>query len=660
MKIQEVPTQELVEIITAANESYRVGKQFLSDTAYDNLINELTAREPNHELLKKGIIEQAPTTRKRKLQTQMMSLDKLKSVAELQKKFQSLGLSGSELLVITPKYNGISLENDTYEGTASTRGDGEYGQNCDPHYQQMNHSTVLDNNICIGEAIISRKNWNDHFKGKLSPKGMPYKLNNATVAGLLNNEVPTDELKYVDYIRYGIVAGQDSDIDKFLQLQAINQTCHNEVRFNIIELNQLEESHLDELFHSWNKEYPIDGLVIDINRYTLREKLGRLSNGNPAYAYALKLDKWVEEFETVITGYDFTISKQGKLRGVVTFEPVIIEGTEVKQASFYNYRFLRDFFLFPGVNITVKKSGEIIPKIMSVEGIVIPRQSDYKSTKEYYAAYEQAEQLIATELCHREDTIPIPQLMLCPSCDSELQMDDNGVDLECHNPHCDSMLISKLEHFFLAIGVEEFGRPSIETLYNYGHQIPINIMSLSKKEFAAIPGFGDSSAELIISQFEKIINTGLPLARILYAYDLFEGKIGEDTAQKIFNELDGKDITRQSLLTLKGVSDITADCFIKGLLEHSKQFHFIPITYMAEPKKVILGDRYTGFSVCFSGIRSKELEEEIVANGGKIASGVSKTTTHLVVLDPYQGTSKTVKAKELGCKVLTIEQFKII
>ena len=639
------------------NEEYRAGRPVVSDSVYDSKLERLARNYPDSHLLKKNILEQAPITRKRKLHTQMMSLDKLKTVAEVKAWLKSLGVTDSEMIIITPKYNGISLENNTEDGTASTRGDGEYGQNCDEHYRMMKSYEVLDPGIFIGEAIISRQNWDNHFKGRVSPKGLPYKLNNATVSGLLNNETPTEEIQYVDFVRYGIVDGENSDIDKLLQIQYINRECIVQTNYMFVSVDSLTEELFDLLFNDWNKEYPIDGLVIDINRYTLRSKLGRESNGNPVYAKALKLDKWTEEFDTTITGHNFTISKQGKLKGVVTFDPVIINGTEVKQATFNNARFLKEFMLFEGINITVKKSGEVIPKIVAVEGIRIPLRNEFTKEAEYTKAYNG----VKDSLREYFDGVDIKRIDdICPSCGSHMHWDDNGVDMECWNEYCDSMRISKIEHFFLAIGVEEFGRPSIETLYTYGENSIEKILSLTKEGFSEIPGFGESTANTFVDQIDKILKDGIPMARLMYAHDVFGGKIGESTAQLILDHINEFDLTKDNLVKIKGVSDITADCFLKGLKQYAGIFHFIPISYTATPVKVASNNSYAGMAVCFSGVRDANLEETIKDGGGKIASGVSKNTTHLVVADPNQNTGKTVDARKLGIPILTIEQFKAL
>ena len=66
---------------------------------------------------------------------------------------------------------------------------------------------------------------------------------------------------------------------------------------------------------------------------------------------------------------------------------------------------------------------------------------------------------------------------------------------------------------------------------------------------------------------------------------------------------------------------------------------------------------FFGIVFVFSGVRRKDLEEIIADKGGKIASGVSAKITHLVVKDTNSGSSKVVKAKDLGKEVITVEQL---
>ena len=59
----------------------------------------------------------------------------------------------------------------------------------------------------------------------------------------------------------------------------------------------------------------------------------------------------------------------------------------------------------------------------------------------------------------------------------------------------------------------------------------------------------------------------------------------------------------------------------------------------------------------FTGVRRPDLEQIIESRGGKIGSGVSKNTTHLVMKSVGSGSSKEKKAQELGVKIITVEQL---
>ena len=62
-------------------------------------------------------------------------------------------------------------------------------------------------------------------------------------------------------------------------------------------------------------------------------------------------------------------------------------------------------------------------------------------------------------------------------------------------------------------------------------------------------------------------------------------------------------------------------------------------------------------SVCMTGFRDADMEAAIVAAGGSVASGVSKTLGILVAKDPHSTSGKAQKARELGVLVLSIAQM---
>jgi NAD-dependent DNA ligase len=64
-----------------------------------------------------------------------------------------------------------------------------------------------------------------------------------------------------------------------------------------------------------------------------------------------------------------------------------------------------------------------------------------------------------------------------------------------------------------------------------------------------------------------------------------------------------------------------------------------------------------GKQFVFTGVRRKDLEEDIVSRGGIIGGSVSKNTTHLVMKVKGSGSSKEEKAISLGVEILTVEDL---
>jgi len=651
--------ENLENRIKDLNEKYRLGKPEVSDIEYDRLLDELKSVNPKSDIFKTGVIEAPPVSRKQKLPIPMYSLDKCKSVSELKSWLEKIS-TDNDIVVITPKYNGVSLVVDNINNKAWTRGDGEYGQDISEHFLSVQtRGYVFD--IEYGEAIISKENWGNYFKGEVSNNGLPYKLNHSTVSGMLNDDKITDNLKYIDFIKYGC---NEIDIDKSSQLTKMNFSCIY-TKFTKICVKDINEELIDSLYQKWSKDYPIDGLVIDINDYNKRKILGRQKNMNPAYSRALKLDKWTEEAQTRIIGYEFNISKQGKLKGTITISPVTIDGTEINQVSFYNAKFLFDFCLNRGVNITIKKGGDIIPKIVAVEGVRIPLKENFDSAKKFEESLECAKSEILSIILKKESKLHPYFIYNCPICGSKLFWDKNAVELVCNNKDCDGLRLSKLEHFFTTMGVEEFGRPSIKILYKRGFDTIYKIMNITFEELSSIEGFGEASARIVLNQFNMIRGKRTLYSKFFYALDLFEGKLGEKACQAIFDNVNmEEEFGVKDLIGVPGVSDITSNAFILGIdnyklsdgdslpLEKMFDLHMYPT------KEKIVGDKFKDQKVCFSGVRDADLEFKIISQGGEIVSGVSKKTTLLIVSDLSIETYKMLKARELGIEVNSINNYK--
>ena len=77
-----------------------------------------------------------------------------------------------------------------------------------------------------------------------------------------------------------------------------------------------------------------------------------------------------------------------------------------------------------------------------------------------------------------------------------------------------------------------------------------------------------------------------------------------------------------------------------------------------KPVKVAAtGSSMTGQAVCMTNFRDADMAAKIVAEGGRIASGVSRNTTLLVNGKPAKTTGKVKNALDLGVEILTVDEM---
>ncbi len=121
--------------------------------------------------------------------------------------------------------------------------------------------------------------------------------------------------------------------------------------------------------NSWNEKrhdlpYDTDGMVIKVNRYDYRQRLGYTSKV-PRWARAYKFE--AEQAITKLGGVEFSVGKFGELTPVALLDPPVrLGGTTVSRASMHNASMVEKLNVRYGDMVVVEKAGEIIPQVMSV------------------------------------------------------------------------------------------------------------------------------------------------------------------------------------------------------------------------------------------------------------------------------------------------------
>lgn len=639
MGAKQVNPAELERQIRMLNDAYREGFPQVTDEEFDDLVDLLKKINPYSNWFKRGVQDYAGD-RKEKLPMPMYSLEKIKSYEEFMKWVASVRLQDSQMIVITPKYDGISLCVNECVGDAWTRGDGEFGQHCNLHFEMMRNNLWNPHGydeieFTFGEAIFR----SDTFL-KIK-ENSPYKSARNAVAGLINSPQISPLVQDITYVRYGC---DREDWDKKTQLEFVNEASYCEYcKFTCIPLGSLiqnEESFLDQmnsLFERLTTNFKCDGLVIDINDANTRMKLGRLPNGNPKYAIAYKNPEWSEREETIVKHVDWQISKDGRLAPVVNVEPVELCGATVSKCTAYNARYIQDNFISPEARVLIARSGDVIPKHLKT----------VKSSGDFVKI--------------------LPSV--CPICGKEVNWDNNKVDLVCTNSKCNGILLARCVYFFSTLEFEEFRESTIKKIFNAGYKYPNQIINLDEENLNKIEGLGKVASKYLLKQFGELKKKGTNFAKFLTACNYFRGMIAEKTCQKILNGLElysyedistyakecdeswSLDIDRK----IEGVGVTTGIAFIQGLIDWwCNDENIIPITYYGLEEKTFEGQ----MTVVFTGFRSKEWENKLKEQGHKISNSVSKKTSCLVVKEKGSGSTKEQKAESLGVPIFTMQEFK--
>jgi NAD-dependent DNA ligase len=612
--------EQLKEQIIKANDAYRLGNPIISDKEYDLLVDELSLLSPTDELLSKVGHSVSDESRKSKLPIEMASMNKIKSMDDINDWCRLKGISKNEVIIITPKFDGLSLCVNELTDDAFTRGDGEYGQKSNEHYKLIGNKLYEDTDdlmgpiaftFTYGEVMMSKSTFMKKYSSDFAnPRNL--------VAGLLNSKEAGESLKDCNYIKYGAIPfGVFKDEFKTKEdiLNYLNQNQKEEVRNFKCKISELTEDLLIELFHNWSVNYEIDGLIIEINDLSLQDKLGReTSSNNPVWARAFKHPSFEQSAETEIIGISWNISKQGLLKPILHISPVKLDGVTVSNVTGNNARFVKDMGLGVGAKVIVKRSGMVIPIIADVI---------------------------------------TPVEFVQPTIEGvEVDWNENGIELITLT-ETDDQKLKKNISFFEILEADNVSEGVITQLWDAGYKTISDILKLTTSDLEKIDRFGKRKAKIVYDSIQKSV-TNVQLSKLQHATGIFTG-LGSLRLVKL--EYMKTKPTIEDVMKIEGFAETSARTYVDN---YDKFFDFIkdlPISIMEKVEAVKVSNDLEGMSFIFTGLRRPDLVKIIESRGGKECSSVSKNTTHLVCADKGSSSSKMKKAIDLGIKILDVKDL---
>lgn len=600
---------EIKSQITKANLAYRIGQPIMTDAEYDQLIDKLSIISPTDRILSE-VGFTVTDDRKAPLPIEMSSMNKIKSMNEVNDWSRLKGISVRECVIITPKFDGLSFCVNESTGEAYTRGDGQLGQKSTEHYRLIqNHLKAEDRpfNFTYGEVIIPKQVFLDKFSQDFAnPRNL--------VAGLLNSKTLSHSLRDCQYIKYGAVGGNIFSTKEQI-INKLNEGQLTKVEYHICQISDLSEELLIGLFHKFSTQFEIDGLIIELNDLSLQNKLGReTSSNNPCWARAFKHLSFEQSAETTVTGITWNISKQGLLKPTLHLTPVTLDGVTVSNVTGNNARFVKDSGLGVGALVKIVRSGLVIPKIVEV--------------------------LESVEF-------------VMPTINGvEIDWNEAGIELITLT-ETDDQRLKKIISFFEILEADFVGEGVIAQLWEAGYKTISAILNLRTADLEKIDRFGRKKAQIVFDSVQKSV-TGVQLSKLQHATGIFKNM---GSKKLVLLEHFVKRPHIEDVIKIDGIGEILAHEYVNNYDSFFDFINDLPVTIVERVEAVKVGADLEGKSFTFTGVRRLDLESDIESRGGKIASGVSKTTTHLVMKAIGSGSSKEKKAIELGVQVITIEQL---
>ncbi len=422
-----------------------------------------------------------------------------------------------------------------------------------------------------------------------------------------------------------------SELFEFLKSAGFKMIKHTKQAKNIEEVIQYAES-FEKLRN--DLDYDIDGLVVKVNSFDDREQLGFTSK-SPRWMIAYKYP--AEQAETLLEDILISVGRTGVLTPVAMLKPVRLSGTTVSRASLHNQDEIERLDVRVGDYVIVEKSGEIIPKVISI--------NTKKRTKNL-----------------RKFEFPDK----CPVCGSKVHRVEGEVAVRCMSLACPAQIKRSIKHYAMrdAMDIEGLGEALIEQLVE--KELVKNladIYSLKSDVVADLERMGQKSAENLFEGIEA--SKSRDLYRLIFGLGV--ENVGEHSAQLLadrFRSLDKlAETTQEDLLSIREIGPTTAESIVDFFKQSANQRILDKLKKagvkfnLVEAKKS--GTPFSGKTFVITGTLKKfsrpEAEQLIRRFGGFATGSVSKKTDFLVLgEDPG---SKYDKAKKLGITILKEEEF---
>lgn len=634
-------TSRVEELNKASEAYYNTGQPIMSDTEFDNKLEELRQWEdetgivlsnsPTHNVGATVLENIKEVTHK----TPMLSLEKCHSTEEIVK------FANNHNLVASVKLDGLTVRLTYKDGDlllAESRGNGIVGSDVTKHVKQFTNVPLHINKegtyVIDGEALIKLDDFSE-----INTNG-EYKNSRNLAAGTLSSlDTSVVKDRKLSWYAWEVVEGYKDNSFTVSLLEALD------LGFDVVPFANLAlaDMPIDEaidyfLEEAKSQSLPQDGVVFKFDDIKYGKSLGNTSHH---FRNGIAYKVFNDSIETKLIDIEWNTSKTGLINPVAIFEPVNLNGAITTRATLHNITYIKNMMLGIGDRIRVYRSNMVIPKVH--------------------------------DSIDKSGNFSIPDK--CPICGQPTRIvkENESEVLMCENLDCRGKLLGKLVHAASrnALDIENLSESTIEKFIALKWLNSIqDIYHLSdhKYEMGLLEGFGKKSVEKLLSSIEESRNTNLEH----FLYGLSIPLLGKSASKMIAESVDYNFniFMQQMALTgakyfkyIPGIGDTLINSLDNYFEKHCSDILQLSKEFIFESKS----NRNTNDSLkCLTFVitgslnhyaNRDELKSEIESYGGKVSGSISSKTSYLINNDVNSTSSKNSKAKSLNIPIISEKDF---
>ena len=380
--------------------------------------------------------------------------------------------------------------------------------------------------------------------------------------------------------------------------------------------------------------YEIDGIVYKLNRLDWQQAAGFIAKA-PRWALAHKFP--AQEKSTRVSDIDVQVGRTGAITPVARLEPVFVGGVTVSNVTLHNRSEIERLDVRVGDTVIVRRAGDVIPQIVSVNQDLRP-----SSSKPYV----------------------FPEH--CPVCGSTVLFEGEGIIARCSGGLiCSAQRKQAITHFVSrkAMDIDGLGDRIVDMLVERKlvHSVA-DLFTLTYDQVIELEGFAEKSAQNLLQAIDRSRQTNLP--RLLYALGI--PQVGETTAEQIANHFGSlealQQATQEQLEAIPDIGPIVAACIVDffnddnkrevlaALLANGVSYPVIDVAARVDPDSLPLAGKTVVLTGALDSMSRSDAKKRLQALGAKVTGSVSSKTS-MVVVGADAG-SKAAKAEELGIQMI--------